>query len=332
MSLEKYALIDLHVHLDGSLSPSAILDVARVERIQLPANNERDLLPYLVAPENCKSLNEYLERFNLPNLVLQTKRGLISCTLDLLYRLANDGLKYVEIRMAPQLSLDKGLTQEQVVKYLIKACKKGRKYGIMSNLILCMMRGNGVRNNNLETIEVAKKYLNKGVVALDLAGAEALFPNENYDEEFKLAYINNIPLTIHSGEAAGTESVKTALKYQPKRIGHGINSIQDEEVVKQLIGKNICLEICPKSNLDTKAISKYEDLPLRKFVDKGVKFCINTDDMTVSNTTLKQEFNTLEKLGFNENEARKFTANAIQCSFADNKTKQILWDLLNKIN
>ena len=328
MDYKKYAIVDLHLHLDGSLSAEAILDVAQREGIELPANNVKDLNKFLMVPENCQSLNEYLERFSLPNLVLQTKKGLEICTLDLLERLAKDGLKYVEIRMAPQLSTDKGLSQEQVVKTLIKTCKKGRKFHIFSNLILCMMRGNDTKENNLETIEVAKKFLGKGVVAMDLAGAEGLFPNEMFEEEFKLIKENNIPLTIHAGEASGANSVKSALEFGAVRIGHGIHSIEDENVLEELKNKNICLEVCPKSNLDTKTISKYDDLPLRQFIEKGIKVSINTDDMTVSNTTLKQEYETLVKMGFNEKDLRDFAENSINASFADEKTKEYLRNLI----
>ena len=328
MDYKKYAIVDLHLHLDGSLSAKAILEVARREGISLPANNEKDLKPYLIVPENCQSLNEYLERFALPNLVLQTKLGLEICTLDLLERLANDGLKYVEIRMAPQLSTNKGLSQEKVVKTLIKVCKKARKFHIFSNLILCMMRGNDAKEKNIETINVAKKFLGKGVVALDLAGAEGLFPNEMFKDEFELIKDLNVPLTIHAGEAADAESVKSALDFGASRIGHGIHSIDDESVLEELVEKSVCLEVCPKSNLDTKTISKYEDLPLQQFIQKGIKVSINTDDMTVSNTTLKQEYETLVKLGFNEKDLCDFAENSINASFADAKTKEYLLNLI----
>ena len=328
MDYKKYAIVDLHLHLDGSLSAKAILKVAELEGIKLPANNEKDLNRFLIVPKNCQSLNEYLERFALPNLVLQSKRGLEICTLDLLERLAKDGLKYVEIRMAPQLSTDKGLSQEEVVKTLIKTRKKAEKYGIFSNLILCMMRGNDTKEKNFETIEVAKKFLNKGVVAVDLAGAEGLFPNEMFKDEFKLINKFNIPLTIHAGEAAGAESVKSALKFGAVRIGHGIHSVEDESVLEELRNKNICLEVCPKSNLDTKTISKYDDLPLRQFIKKGIKVSINTDDMTVSNTSLKQEYETLVKMGFNEKDLRSFAENSINASFANAKIKKYLLDFI----
>ena len=316
------------MHLDGSLSAKAILKVAKLEGTKLPADNEKDLNKYLMVPENCQSLNEYLERFALPNLVLQSKQGLEICTLDLLERLAKDGLKYVEIRMAPQLSINKGLTQEEVVKTLIDTCKKAEKYGIFSNLILCMMRGNDTKEKNFETIEITKKFLGKGVVAMDLAGAEGLFPNEMFKEEFDLINSYNIPLTIHAGEAAGACSVKSALDFGAKRIGHGTHSIEDGSVLKELKSKGICLEICPKSNLDTKTISKYEDLPLKQFIEKGILVSINTDDMTVSNTSLKQEYETLVKMGFNEKDVRSFAENSINASFANAKIKKYLLDFI----
>ena len=328
MDYKKYAIVDLHLHLDGSLSAKAILEVARKEGIKLPSDNEAELNKYLMVPQDCKSLNEYLERFSLPNLVLQSKQGLEICTLDLLKRLAYDGLKYVEIRMAPQLSTDKGLSQEEVVKTLIECRKKAENFGIFSNLILCMMRGNNTKEKNLETIEVAKKYLGKGVVAMDLAGAEALFPNEMFEEEFKLINSYHIPLTIHAGEASGAHSVKSALKFGAVRIGHGIHSIEDKSVLEELKNKGITLEVCPKSNLDTKTISKYNDLPLREFIQNGIKVSINTDDMTVSNTTLKQEYETLVKMGFNEKDLRAFAENSINASFADSKAKGYLLSLI----
>ena len=109
MNYEKYAIADIHLHLDGSLSPKAVIDVAREENIELPTFDENELMDYLKAPDNCESLNELLKRFDLPNLVLQTKYGLRYCTLDLLKRLADDGVKYIELRMAPQLSTAQGL-------------------------------------------------------------------------------------------------------------------------------------------------------------------------------------------------------------------------------
>lgn len=325
MNYEKYAIADIHLHLDGSLSPKAVIDVAKKENIELPTYDEKELVNYLQAPENCESLNELLKRFELPNLVLQSKYGLRYCTLDLLKRISDDGVKYAEIRMAPQLSTAKGLSQEDVVKTMIEALKEGeRLYKIKSNLIVCMMRGENNFAKNKETIELANKYKNDKVVCVDIAGAEALFPNDMFIMEFALVKKYGLNLTIHAGEASGPDSVASALSYGANRIGHGIHAINDKNVCKLLKKSGICLEICPKSNLDTKAIKSYDELPIKQFMKMGIKVSINSDDMTVCNTSIKKEYETLSKLGFNEQDLQEFALNTIEASFADQETKEYL--------
>ena len=330
MNYEKYALIDLHLHLDGSLSPEIIIEIAKEEKLKLPSYEPNELRKYLEVPENCQSLNEYLTRFDIPNLVLQTKNGLRKCLLDLLKREANDGLKYVEIRMAPQLSTAKGLSQEEVVQELIKAKEETQKlYGIKSNLILCLMRGNNNNVANLETVKIASKYLHRGVVALDLAGAEALFPNEMFADMFLLANNLEIPFTLHAGEAAGADSVRSAISYGAKRIGHGINSIHDEQLMKYLADEKIPLEICPKSNLDTKTIKSFDELPIKEFLNRGIMVTINTDDMTVSNTNLKNEYKILAKIGLTDKQMCQIAINSINAAFINEAEKKELLMFLN---
>ena len=330
MDYKKYAIADLHLHLDGSLSPKAIIEVAKEEGIDLPTYDENELRKYLEVPEDCKSLNEYLERFDIPNRVLQSKNGLYKCMLDLLKREAQSGLKYVEIRMAPQLSTAKGLKQEEVVQSLIEASKEAKdKYGIKSSLILCLMRMENNMMQNLKTIEVAARFLNKGVAAIDLAGAEAIYPNENFAALFELARNMQIPFTIHAGEASGASSVKSAIALGASRIGHGVHSIEDESVVKLLVDKKIPLEICPKSNLDTKTVSKLEDLPIREFLKKGVIVSLNTDDMTVSNTNLENEYSLLASIGYTDEELKALSRNTIKSAFLSDKEKEELLSYLN---
>lgn len=325
MNYGKYAIADIHLHLDGSLSARAVIDVAKKENIKLPTYDEKELMNYLQAPENCPSLNELLKRFDLPNLVLQSKYGLKYCTLDLLKRISDDGVKYAEIRMAPQLSTSKGLTQEEVVLSMIEALKEAEKlYGIKSNLIVCMMRGKDNFEKNKETIELAKKYKDDKVVAVDIAGAEAIFPNDMFIMEFALVKKYGLNLTIHAGEASGADSVASALSYGADRIGHGIHAIFDKNVCKTLKKTGICLEICPKSNLDTKAIKSYDELPIKQFLKMGIKVSINSDDMTVCNTSVKKEYETLSKLGFSEKNLQEFALNTIEASFADQETKEYL--------
>lgn len=322
MNYKKYAIADIHLHLDGSLSAKAIIKVAKEEGIKLPSYCPHKLNKYLRVPKNCKSLNEYLERFALPNLVLQTKNGLRKCSLDLLERLAKQGLKYCEIRMAPQLSTAQGLSQKKVVETLIQTFNE-QKF-IRANLILCLIRGKDTHEANIETIEVAKEFYRKGVVAIDLAGAEALFENQLFEKEFKLAQEYKLPFTIHAGEAGDARSVQSAIEMGASRIGHGIHSVDDKNVLELLKKRGICLEICPKSNLDTKTIKSYSELPLKKLKEAGVKVSINTDDMTVSNTELWKEYRTLTKLGFKEDELQEFALNTVDAAFVSDAEKVIL--------
>lgn len=329
MNYKKYALVDLHLHLDGSLSPEIIIEVAKEEGIKLPTYDPEELRKYLEVPSDCKSLNEYLTKFDIPNYVLQTKNGLHKCMLDLLKREAESGLKYVEVRMAPQLSTSKGLSQDEVVDALIDASREAeKKYNIKSNLILCLMRGSENTFANFKTVEVAARCLSKGVVALDLAGAEALFPNESFYPMFEAAKGHNIPITIHAGEASGAASVKTAIEIGANRIGHGIHSIEDEKVMKMLVEKRIPLEICPKSNLDTKTIKQFEDLPIKEFMKRGIIVTLNTDDMTVSNTNLENEYSILGSIGYSDEELTTIAKNTINSAFISNKEKEELLKLL----
>ncbi len=331
MELKDLAIIDLHLHLDGALSPEIIIERAMKENIDLPTYNKDELRKYLEVSKHCESLNEYLTKFDIPNLVLQTKEGIFECTLDLLHRLSLQGLKYVEIRMAPQLSTAKGLSQEEVVIELINSSQRAENlYGISSNIILCMMRGDTNRTKNLETIDVAYKYLNKGVVALDLAGAEALFPNELFKEEFNRIKELGIPLTIHAGEASGSESVRSAINFGAVRIGHGVHAIEDMELMCEIVGKRISLEICPTSNLDTKAVSNLDEIPVKKFLELGVKVTINTDDPTVSNTTLLDQYKLLENIGLSKEELKTIALNSIEAAFINNEKKEELKSFLPK--
>lgn len=331
MELKDLTIIDLHLHLDGALSPEIIIERAMKENIDLPTYNKDELRKYLEVSKHCESLNEYLTKFDIPNLVLQTKEGIYECTLDLLHRLSLQGLKYVEIRMAPQLSTTKGLSQEEVVIELINSSQRAEiLYGISSNIILCMMRGDTNRTKNLETIDVAYKYLNKGVVALDLAGAEALFPNELFIEEFNRIKELGIPFTIHAGEASGSESVRSAINFGAARIGHGVHAIEDMELMCEIVGKQIPLEICPTSNLDTKAVSSLDEIPVKKFLELGVKVTINTDDPTVSSTTLLDEYKLLENIGLSKGELKTIALNSIEAAFINNEKKEELKSFLLK--
>ena len=193
------------------------------------------------------------------------------------------------------------------------------------------MRGEDNHAENLETVQVAKDYLGQGVCAVDLAGAEAVFPTENFEQLFRLAAELEVPYTIHAGEADGPQSVVTALEFGTKRIGHGVRSCENADLMKVLAQNGITLELCPTSNLNTNIFERLADYPLRELMQAGISVTVNTDNMTVSGTTLEQEFQALiDTFSLKEGELQQLVRNAAEASFADEQTKQWLISELEK--
>lgn len=310
------AWIDLHLHLDGSIAPKTARKLAGMQGLPFPYTDE-ELQQAMSVMDKCSSLNDYLERFSLPCSLLHIREALYLCMYELLDELYAQGLQYAEVRFAPQKSTEEGLSQYDVVKIVLRAIEDAP---LPCGLILSMMRGADTHAQNMETIEVAKAFYGKGVVAVDLAGAEALYPTHMFKEEFAAVRAAGIPLIIHAGEAAGSESVREAIESGAVRIGHGVRALEDPDVVKMLVERNILLELCPTSNLHTAIFPSYEAFPLRRLMDAGVKVSINTDNMTVSNTTLQEEWrHMIETHHLTYREISRIVSDTIEASFAGPK-------------
>ena len=325
-------MIDLHLHLDGSLTPEDILSLAKLSGVALPYTDADSLRPLLQAEADCKSLAEYLEKFDLPLQVLQTEETVRLAVYLLVKRLAEDGLVYAEIRFAPQLHLQKGLTQQQVVTAAVEGLSKAvAAFQMPAQLILCCMRMADNKLENEETVRVGKAFLGKGVCAVDLAGAEAAFPTENFTDIFALAKELDVPFIIHAGEAAGPESVWQALKLGAKRIGHGIRSAEDAALVATLGEKKIPLETCFTSNLQTKAVKNAENYPLQAFLAQGLAVTVNTDNMTVSGTDLITEYRLLQQtFGLSKDRLLQIACNAADAAFLPHHQKEDLKKIISE--
>ncbi|MBQ8238620.1 MAG: adenosine deaminase [Oscillospiraceae bacterium] len=313
--MNHYGLIDLHLHLDGSLSLASVRELAAMQDIEIEKDDAALLRKLQVSP-TCRDLNEYLEKFDFPCSLLQTKAAITRSVSNLCAELTEQGLLYAEIRFAPQLHLLQGLDQQQVVEAAIAGLDQEK---FKANLILCCMRGNDNHGKNLETVRMAAKYAGRGICAVDLAGAEALFPTEHFQDLFRLAAELGVPYTIHAGEACGPESVYTALSFGAKRLGHGVRSVEDDALVARLAAEGVTLELCPTSNLNTGIFGKIEDYPIRRLMAAGVKVTVNTDNMMVSGATLASE---LEKLGLAKDEMYILAKNAAESSFASAAVKE----------
>ena len=312
-------LVELHLHLDGALSINNCRQLAKIQNIDIP-KDDKVLDNMLTVSPDCHDLNEFLTKFEFPLLLLQTPEGIKNAIKNLQEELIEEGLIYAEIRFAPQLHLKKGLTQEEVVASAIEGLNSSK---LKCNLILCCMRGNNNHDENIETIRIAKKYLNKGVCGVDLAGAEGLYPTKDFEDIFKYAKELEVPFTIHAGEADGPNSVNDAIHFGAKRIGHGVRSREDSNIVKLIADKGITLEICPTSNICTSVYDKISDIPIKYFIDNGINITINTDDPIICNTKLKDELKLIsDAFNLTYNDILKLQLNAINASFASKEVKE----------
>lgn len=311
-------IVELHLHLDGSLRPETVWELAKEQGVELPAKSAEEVKYMMEVPEDCKTLEEYLERFDLPLLVLQKADAIERVTFELVEDLAKEGVEYAELRFAPQFSIKAGLTQDEVVEAAIRGAERGMKMypQIRVGLILCCMRGADNEELNMQTVETAKKYLGDVVCAVDIAGAEGLFPTENFAPVFAKVREYGVPMTLHAGEAAGPDSMKTALSFGTKRIGHGVAAINDPELIKRLIDENVTLEVCVTSNYHTKVVPAIRMHPIHKLLEAGVHVTVNSDNRTCSRTTLQKEKEVLkEELGFTDEEIEKMQEYAWEARF-----------------
>ena len=311
--------VELHLHLDGSIRPSTISEILNI--------NLEEAKKLSTIETKCASLKEYLTKFDIPLKIMQTKENLERVAFELAQDLQKDDVIYAEIRFAPNKHLKSGLTLDEVVTAILKGLSQ---IPIKTNLILCMMRGDSYEQN-LKVIKLAKKYLNHGVVAIDLAGSEASYPVNLYQELFEIAQKENIPFTIHAGEADGPLSVINAINLGAKRIGHGVRAIESEKALKLIKEKNITLEVCPKSNLDTNMYEKLSNHPIKKLYDMGLLVTINTDNRTVSNTNLTKSYQDLQEVfSFTKQDFLKMNENALQSAFLNQAEIEELLALLHK--
>ena len=326
-------MIDLHLHFDGSLLPRTILELAEEQKIPLPAEDPDELKLFLTAPEDCGSLNEYLEKFDLPLMVLQTKEAIRKGMYTLLCSLREQGMLYAEVRFAPQSHLRKGLTQEEAVKAAVRGMQEAVAGSFFkAKLILCCMRGTDNLEANKKTIETAASYLGRGVAAVDLAGAEALYPTADFEEIFVYAKSLGVPYTIHAGEADGPESIEAALRFGAARIGHGVRAQEDEGILALLKERQIPLEMCPTSNVQTKAVGSFREHPILKYLRSGLKVTLNTDNMTVSDTTIEREYNRLSgELGMTAEEKRQLLYHAADAAFLTEEERGRMKDVIGRI-
>ena len=317
--LQRMPKVELHCHLDGSLSKEFI-----EKRLSRKVTQQE-----LGVSDDCSSLAEYLEKFDLPLECLKDEEGLEEAGYDVLKTMHQENVIYAEIRFAPLLSVSESMDMEQVISALMRGLEKGKEdFGVEYNVIVCAMRHHGMEEN-YDMIQTACKFLGKGVCGADLAGAEAQYPMSEFMELFHRVRKLGMPFTIHAGECGSVQNIVDAVKAGAGRIGHGIAMRGHYNIQKELADRGIGIEMCPISNLQTKAVNSPSEYPIREFLNTGLKVSINTDNRTVSNTSLTKELQFIQDTyGIQEEEIRLMMKNAVDTAFATDEVKERLYSEL----
>jgi adenosine deaminase len=258
--------------------------------------------------------------------LMQTEKGLRLVTRDLFQQFKQENVIYAEIRFAPLLHIEQGLTPEQVLRIVeesVSSCVK--ETNIEARIILCTLRHH-TKEQSMATVKLAEQFQGSRVAALDLSADEAGFPLDAHIAAFQYAREKGIYCTAHAGEAKGPESVWETLEhFKPTRIGHGVRSIEDPKLVEELKKKNIHLEVCPSCNVQIDIFDTYADHPIDRLHNNGVSVGINTDGRTISNISLTDEYQRLQQIfGWGFEHFLTCNRNALAASFLPTEKKQRL--------
>jgi len=324
MELRSLPKIELHLHLDCSLSFQAVSRLA-------PGVTREEFDRDYVAPARCTNLADFLSRAPKGFQLMQTEDALRLVTEDLFQQLAEDGAIYAEIRFAPLLHTERGLSPERVVAVVeAEVDRLIGETGLEAGLILCTLR-HFTQQQSLRTVRLVEEFRGSRVVALDLAGNEAGFPLEAHASAYRIAREHGLSRTAHAGEACGPESVWETLRLLgPQRIGHGTRSIEDPLLVEHLRREGIHLEICPSSNVQIiPSIPSWEAHPIDRLYRAGVSLSVNTDTRMLNPVTLTGEYEGMRRV-FRWGEAEFLRTNlmAVDAAFADERVKAPLRERL----
>ena len=317
MDLRTLPKLELHLHLDCSLSYQAVARLA-------PGVTREQYLRDYIAPARCTNLADFLTRAPMGFRLMQTENSLRLVVEDLFEQLAADGVLYAEMRFAPLLHTAEGLTPERVAAIVERAAEESsRATGIEAGVILCTLR-HFTAEQSMATAQLVEQFHGSRIVALDIAGDEAGFPLDAHIGAYRYARERGLLRTAHAGEACGPESVWETLRLlHPQRIGHGVRSDEDPALVAHLRREKIHLELCPSSNVQiVPSIPAWEDHPIDRLYRAGVPLSVSTDTRMLTPATLTGEYEALERVfGWGREELLRTNLMAVEAAFAPPVTK-----------
>lgn len=322
--LKELAKAELHCHLDGSLSLPAIRKLANMADIILPSS-DKELRKYVIAPAQTESLVDYLKTFEFIRPLLQTKEALRFAAYDVARQAALENVIYIEIRFAPELSMDKGLTASDTVLAVLEGLADAQKeFNIVARALVCGMR----QSSHKTTKDIIKHIVDlapKGLVGFDFAGDEFSYPTDSLVDLIQEVKRSGYPMTLHAGECGCAKHIADSLNLGIKRMGHVTALTGQRDLIKRFVEEDAVAEMCLTSNLQTKAASSIQSFPYQELYDAGGKITINTDNRTVSDTNLTKEYSLfVTYFGTKIEDFLVFNQNAVKASFTNDSEKDTL--------
>jgi adenosine deaminase len=309
---------ELHLHLDGSLRIDTALELAASRRIEAP-RTVSGMRGQLVAPERCADQAELLHAFDLPIALLQDAEALERVASELVESKAADRVRYVEIRWGPLLHTRAGLSLSDGIAAVCRGARAAAaRTGTTVRLISTAIRSHDPADN-VRLAETAARFRDAGLTGWDLAGLEAAFPDPiAHRRAFEAARAGGLRVTVHAGEWGGAAQVRQALALDPERIAHGPGAIDDPALCSELIARGVTLDVCPTSNVQAGIVASVADHPLACLHRAGVSVTLSTDDTTVSDVSLSEEYaRAIDQNGLSPAELWAMDRRGLDVAFAD---------------
>ena len=330
--LRRLPKAELHCHLDGSVRPSTLLELARESGVTMPRGDARSLAEFMVV-RDARNLEDYLARFEITLAVMQRADALERIAFELAEDAHRDGVAYLETRFAPVLNVRNGLAVEDVVAAVAKGLARAEKqFGILARVIVTALR-NLDPTVSLEMARLAEAFRGAGVVGFDLAGGEAGYPASRHAKAFAYARDRGVACTCHAGEGDGAASIREALQTCcAHRVGHGTRLYEDPALMDWVNERRIPIEICLTSNVQTRVAASYATHPLRRYFDAGLNVVLNTDNRLMSGTTLTDEYvHAAAELDFDFDELAQMAMNGFRSAFLADAEREALMSRAREI-
>ena len=314
--IHRFPKAELHVHLDGSLRPSTLLDLAGPAGVELPSRDAESVRRFMKA-DRVHDLEEYLQRFEYTIDVLQTPENIARVAYEMCEDAARDNVRYLEVRYAPRLSTRRGLSLDEVMDAELDGLARGeRDFGVVARVINCSLRHHAPEVS-VEIAALSVRWRDRGVVGFDLAGGEAGRPPGVHAAAFDVALAGELGITVHAGEAAGAESIAEAIRRcHANRIGHGTRLFEDPQLRDYVRDRRLALEVNLTSNEQTHVVSSVGEHPLAAYVEQGLNVTLSSDNWLMSGTDLTSEYwRAHSELGLDRAALERMILNGFESAF-----------------